>query len=359
MKNEGPFILEWLAYHRAIGVTDFLVYTNDCNDGTDTFFDLLQAKGYLTHRQNPYREVGMKPQHAAYQDAQSTEIAMNADWVIPMDVDEYISIHAGEGTLHDLFAAVPDANMISMTWRLFGNGDVAAFEERFTTEQFTACAPEYIRKPHQAWGFKTMFRPLGYYNKFGVHRPKGLKSEAMHLINWVNGSGQRFPDAMLRTGWRNTVQTWGYDLVTLNHYAVRSAESYLVKRDRGRVNHVDRDQGLAYWFRMNNNAEQDTAIQRMIPRQRAEFDAFMADPDIAAQHHACVAAHRAKIKELYGRPDYLQLYRDITGERLRALSRMHHCFGVATFLAGPDCIPEDFHLRDDPGFFSPDENETG
>jgi hypothetical protein len=41
MKNEGPFILEWLAYHRAIGVEDFLIYTNDCSDGTDTMLELL------------------------------------------------------------------------------------------------------------------------------------------------------------------------------------------------------------------------------------------------------------------------------------------------------------------------------
>ena len=43
MKNEGPFILEWLAYHRAIGVDDFLIYTNDCTDGTDTMLDLLES----------------------------------------------------------------------------------------------------------------------------------------------------------------------------------------------------------------------------------------------------------------------------------------------------------------------------
>ena len=56
MKNEGPFILEWIAYHQAIGVEDFLVYTNDCSDGTDAMFDLLQAKGVLQHRQNPYKK---------------------------------------------------------------------------------------------------------------------------------------------------------------------------------------------------------------------------------------------------------------------------------------------------------------
>ncbi len=35
MKNEGPYIVEWIAYHRAIGVDNFLIYTNGCEDGTD------------------------------------------------------------------------------------------------------------------------------------------------------------------------------------------------------------------------------------------------------------------------------------------------------------------------------------
>ncbi len=46
MKNEGPFILEWIAYHRAIGVQDFLVYTNDCTDGTDDLLRLLAKKDF-------------------------------------------------------------------------------------------------------------------------------------------------------------------------------------------------------------------------------------------------------------------------------------------------------------------------
>ena len=72
--------------------------------------------------------------------------------------------------------------------------------------------------------------------------------------------------------WRSTSTTYGYGLVQLNHYAVRSAESFLVKRNRGRVNHMDRDQGLAYWFRMNNNYAEDRSITRMIPKMCEELD---------------------------------------------------------------------------------------
>ncbi len=52
MKYEGPFILEWLAYHRAIGFDDILVYTNDCDDGTDDMLAMLMRKrGRRTQRQ--------------------------------------------------------------------------------------------------------------------------------------------------------------------------------------------------------------------------------------------------------------------------------------------------------------------
>ena len=41
MKNEASFILEWVAYHRVIGFTDFLVYTNNCEDGTVEMLERL------------------------------------------------------------------------------------------------------------------------------------------------------------------------------------------------------------------------------------------------------------------------------------------------------------------------------
>ncbi len=36
VRNEAAFLLEWLAHHRGGGFTDFLVFSNDCQDGTDT-----------------------------------------------------------------------------------------------------------------------------------------------------------------------------------------------------------------------------------------------------------------------------------------------------------------------------------
>ena len=346
MKNEGPFILEWLAYHRAIGFDDIIVYTNDCDDGTDDMLELLMRKGLVEHRINQFRKMDLKPQHAALQMAEDEPLIKQAKWVTCIDVDEYVNIKVGDGTLDALFDAVPDANMIAMTWRLFGNGDVHGYQDRPITSQFLQCAPELARKPHQAWGFKTLFANTGIFKKLGVHRPKGLNPQLWEQINWVNGSGGPLPRDMYRNGWRSTTDTYGYDLVQLNHYAVRSAESFLVKRDRGRVNHVDRDQGLSYWFRMNHNVEQDVSIQRRLPMMQAELDRLMADQEIAAVHTHSVACHQAKIAALRQTSNYAAFYDTLTSARLQKLSRLLPHFGANVFLSGPTVIPDDVVARD-------------
>lgn len=341
MKNEGPFLLEWIAYHRAIGVTNFIVFTNDCTDGTDTLLDLLAERGIIEHYENPFREMNLKPQHAGFRAAEQMPTVQNADWLMTSDVDEFINVHVGSGHLKDLFEAVGDANMISCTWRLFGNSDIETYEDDFLLRQFTRCADEKASRPHQAWGFKTLYQNNGIFRKLGVHRPKGLFGSAAPYLNWVNGSGEAMPEKEYRTGWRSTVSTIGYDLVSLNHYAVRSTESFLVKRDRGRVNHVDRDQGSAYWFRMNHNTTQDTSIQRMIPALEAEFDALMSDPAIREGHETCVKRHRDKIAELRAQPEPSAFFDALNSPRYQALSRMLPAFGSNVFLAGPDSVPQD------------------
>ena len=361
MKNEGPFILEWLAYHCAIGFDDIIVYTNDCTDGTDTMLQMLEREGICQWRENRFREMELKPQHAALQSAEEEEVIKNAKWATCIDVDEFVNIKVGDGTLDALFAAVPVSNMIVMTWRLFGDGDVHDYVNGPITEQFLRCAPEFARKPHQAWVFKTLFQNIRLFKKLGVHRPKGLNPQLWEDINWVNGYGNPLPREMFRNGWRSTIETYGYDLVQLNHYAVRSAESFLVKRDRGRVNHVDRDQGLAYWFRMNNNYEEETSILSRLPMMKEELAKLMGEPEIVAAHEHSVACHRAKIDELKATENYSKFLEELTSERQEKLARLHLHFGSNVFLSGPTVVPDEIVAKEieDEWFFTVElEGET-
>ena len=177
-----------------------------------------------------------------------------------------------------------------------------------------------------------------------MHRPKGLQPEHWEKITWVNGNGQPMPKSMLRNGWRSTTSSYGYDWVQLNHYAVRSVDSFLVKRDRGRVNHTDRDQGRNYWFRMSHNVDQDRSIQRMLPALEAELARLLADPEIRAAHEFSVAKHREKIAELKGQPHQMAFYDELTGQRMRNLTHRQAHFGAAVFNLGPHVIPDEIAL---------------
>ncbi len=349
MKNEGPYILDWLAHNRVIGVDNILVYSNDCCDGTDAILDALAKEGIVEHRKNPYRTSGGVPQHAAFRAAERETVVKNASWLLTLDVDEYIDIHAGAGCLSDLMAAVPDANAISMPWRLFGSGDLVEFNDSPVTRQFTNCAPEYSPRPHQAWGFKTLYQSTGLFKRLGVHRPRGLDLPRRDELFWVDGSGRPFPVTLWQAGWRMSEACWGYDLVTLNHYAVRSAEAFLVKRDRGRVNHVGRDQGLAYWFRMNHNGSEDRSIDRYQARVAEERQRLDALPGIAEAHANAVNWHRTRICELLQTSENQEFFDTISGPRMRRLSRMVQHFGSNVFLSGPQVIPDEVVARDPDG----------
>ena len=321
MKNEGPFILEWIAYHRAVGITDFLIYTNDCDDGTDELLKALDGHGIIQHRNNNNWK-GQSPQKAALNLAVKEEVVENADWMVHFDTDEFINIKTGNGRLADLFAAVPGASAFSLTWRTFGHNDVVSFEDRPIIGQFTAASPTYVPKPHTLWGFKTLYRNLGVYKKMSCHRPTHAVVEELDKVVWVNGSGQVMPQVIKEKGWRSDITNIGYDLVQLNHYALRSAESFLVKRQRGRALHVDRSIGRNYWIRNDWNDFLDDSILRNLPRVEAELADLKALDGIGALHQAAVARHRAKIAELRQNPEFADLLTETTSIKINALQRV-------------------------------------
>lgn len=329
MKDEAPYVVEWIAYHRAVGFDTFLIYTNNCSDGTDALLDRLDALGVVHHRRNDHWS-GNSPQQFALDAAVEDPVLTAADWIAHIDVDEFVNIRCGNGTLDDLFARVPDATNVAMTWRLFGHNGVTRFEDRFVTGQFDTCAPKHCPKPHTAWGFKTLFRNTGVYAKLSCHRPNQPDEARLAEIAWVNGSGEPMGREVVKAGWRNSKRSVGYDLVQLNHYALRSAESYLIKRQRGRALHVDRAIGLNYWIRMDWCDFRDVTIQRNLPRLRAEYDRLMTDPDLRALHLAAVAWHRAKAEELRRNEDFSALYKQALEIRLNETERVAYALSLDT-----------------------------
>ncbi|MEO0831253.1 MAG: glycosyltransferase family 2 protein, partial [Pseudomonadota bacterium] len=170
LKNEAPYLLEWLAHHRAAGVNHFTIFSNDCTDGTNLLLDRLAQAGLIEHFNNPLGPR-MDPQRAAYSRARRMQETWNSDWIIALDGDEFLNIHCGDRTVHALLDTCPPCDAVSLNWRIMGSGGIGRAEPGPVTNRF--CRGANLEHPENGlvWGFKTLFRPTAF-DYIGVHRPK-------------------------------------------------------------------------------------------------------------------------------------------------------------------------------------------
>ncbi|MDC0012578.1 glycosyltransferase family 2 protein [Octadecabacter sp.] len=154
MKNEGPFILEWLAYHLMIGINDFVVFTNDCEDGTDAILERLDELGLVRDLPNP---------------SCVREAADGHNWAAMSYVDAMPRLRRS-----DLFDAVPNADFISMNQLNFGCSGVETYDlDTMLMDQFDRS----MHKSNQPYGWnrargvKTITRGSVPFDRMGNHSP--------------------------------------------------------------------------------------------------------------------------------------------------------------------------------------------
>lgn len=307
VKNEGPFLLEWIAFNRLIGVSDHLFYSNDCTDGTGTLLDALAARGLVTHLPNPAQ--GRNYQMEALKAAKDHALVTQAEWVWIADVDEFLNIHVGDHTIPALIEACGDPQAISVNFQFFANDGIDRFEDRPVIAQFTRSHNPDLWCGEQAVEVKSLMRrdfPLQY---FGAHRPFfKAKLPPKKRPAWTDASGRPVQHKFLVAANPRRIRRFpargARDFATLNHYALRSLDSYLVKNDRGDVNRENRAFDDSYWRERNDPAWQDRSIHRYLPALNAALKELKSDPQIGRLHAACVAAHEARRDALLAQPDY-------------------------------------------------------
>lgn len=317
MRNEAPYILEWLAYHRSIGVEGFLIYSNDCDDGTDTMLDRLDALGVITHvRNDKITQAGV--QWTALKRANNHKMKAQADWIMFADVDEFVNVKVGGGHLDDLLAAVPDATAFALTWRMYGNDGRTEIEDLLITEQFTKCADFPCYAPITSSMFKTLFKNDGSYEKLGVHRPKKRVQEDASKIQWVNGSGELLGPEYLDKATVTYGPNGGIELACVNHYSVKSAKAFLAKTQRGLPNRSDKQLDLGYWVDRNFNLVEDVSILRNLSGTKDQMAAWLADEQLGALHKAGVAWHQNCAQSVLAELEGVRLF-----TRIASLTRSH------------------------------------
>jgi hypothetical protein len=304
MRNEALFVLEWVAYHRAIGFDEILVCTNDCDDGTDRILDRLEALGLVHHIRND-DHGDLAPQPAGVARVLAHPAVQGCRWLLHVDADEFLNIQVGDGTLIDWLPMVDDFDAVAVTWRIFGDMGLTDWPEGAlqieTLTRASAVARDFTAMQ------KTMFDPSAF--AAGIdHMPKQPKRD----VTLCNAEGGRLdPSAMShptlsdhrdvpnRKANRKRHLPWRG--ACINHYALRSTDLFLLKNHRGDAMRSRFSQRYTLGSRWHRAICASDVEDRLIQRHLAAVRGMIADwrrqdPAIArieAAAHAWIAATKA------------------------------------------------------------------
>lgn len=263
VRDEGPYIAEWLEFHRLVGFERFLIYDDRSTDDTIGILMRRDRGDVVIH---PYSEgwhaeryvcpvlctFNDTPQICAYNHAVQHH-AGEATWAAFIDVDEYL-FHATEDDLRVALAPYAEQVGVFVPWLIFGrNGHktkpAGLTIESYTRRGFPGMPPGYGNQGKQIARMDRMM----YWGECGAHN---LRYRGGFPVDSYGTTVPGFHAPIPRL-----------NSFRLNHYYNRSeaeAIAKTVRQDRNAKPGFQPD-----WRRMqvhDRNEVLDTDILRFLPR---------------------------------------------------------------------------------------------
>ena len=256
LKNEGPYLKEWLDYHLLAGVDHFYLYDNASPDNQAEVVKPYVEAGLVDYFSLP----GKMMQHVAYNDA-IRRFKFFSRYIAFIDGDEFIYLKNRGGAITEVVDEILSKNLnaggLAIHWQCFGsNGQEKADYSRGVLERFTRRAPKDWAGNSNLIGIdiacnrwiKNIVCPRKI--NFFQDPHSMIYFEGVYSIDErsvpVAGSGP-LPIVV--------------DKIVVNHYHVKSREEYRNKRARGRATEMVNDRHDESQFRsFDHNEEFDDDI---------------------------------------------------------------------------------------------------
>jgi hypothetical protein len=211
LKDEEPFLDEWILYHRMLGIDHFYLYDDNPLFPLKEF--LLPYKDFVTVI-NWYglgKSIeGRSNQVKAYTHALKN-YAINYDWVVYIDGDEFIVLRKNRN-LKDYLTGFKHVSSISLNWYLFGHNGYFDNPDGPITSSLT----RRMKVPYNE--VKSLTRPKAISQIITPHFCKlkyGLR---------VDGNGKIYNDY---------IYPGKVDTAHVNHYHCRSFQNWMNRSNRG------------------------------------------------------------------------------------------------------------------------------
>lgn len=266
VRNEAEYLLEWIAWHRNAGFTDFFFADNQSTDGTLELLQTLERKGVVRlHREPP----GVGAQVKAY-NKMLRLWGRSVDRIAFLDADEFLVAADGRRPVDHLedIIAPADVGAVAVNWRLFGSSGLEQRGEGLVIERFTRCAADD----------DIPCRNIKTYAKTAA-----ISHQRIHRCELKRGL--RYCDSTGRDMRFGRAGTWepdqdgdvavdpGPGLLRVHHYAVKSLQEYVEKKQfRGDAMSGARDRGMNYFRFLDRNGFECLLAKAQAQSIRVELD---------------------------------------------------------------------------------------
>ena len=250
MKNEGPYLKEWLDYHILVGVEKFYLYDNESTDNTTEIL-----KPYIEHGVVDYTYwPGKSQQQKAYTDAFNKH-AFDTKWMAVIDLDEFI-VPVNYNTIPEYLDTLPKnfAELI-MGWVIYGSSGHKTKPDGLITEN-------YKKHADKSCGVKSIVNPRLVYETLNPHT-----HEVAGFIIDENGN---------KLGRINQTDPGKIptNKIRCNHYVTKSFEEYAARMNLGFSSTLDRTKhrSIERFKYYDRNDIYDDIMDKYIPKLKKTSD---------------------------------------------------------------------------------------
>lgn len=227
VKNEADYLSEWLRFHEVIGVRQFIIYLDQCDDETEEI--LLGHTGPAKITIIPWagRMVDtptsklLNSQVIAFSHA-IQNFGSNYQWMAFIDADEFLLPKTGN-TIEEALTGARGFPNISLPWHMFGPGRHDVKPDGGVLRNFTWRAANPLTSKKNVRNYKCIVDPCAV-SEVSVHH----FSTQVYGEQTSNDRGEKFS----RKG-RKDPRFYSAEYIQLNHYYSKSREELRRKLARG------------------------------------------------------------------------------------------------------------------------------
>lgn len=128
VRNEAPYITEWLQFHRKQGVEHFFIYENYSDDET---YELLKGQPDITLER--IKDVNNKPQTPAYKKF-LIDHGHKTKWCAVLDCDEFLYHRTMQ--LPEALKDYEDSPALAVNWYFYGSNGETEYKPFPVLERF-------------------------------------------------------------------------------------------------------------------------------------------------------------------------------------------------------------------------------